>query len=941
MYTTKTFPHTHSGLNYSEVVLHWHPIFYQNRSICFAILLFHSPKWVSVKCSDRLSNSAFCFRDAPNELPSNLSSIVSNTCSRGSILKQFLCFGFFWNAGPQHRPLTFCKTNKYCQPVLHNISRFQFLFDTMSKHFPPVVFQKSQNDLRTVTYHKLVFGHYLKENRAHSIPGIQICSESLFQIEKTEDTFKCKGNIFISHQFVCNNETDCVPEHSSDEIGCTCNKSSNDDSKCKYITSHNNETECSMFYYQTHNNSCKPYVSTTKQAQKDPLGMFECKNGERISFLLVNDLLSDCGPAGEDENVLALALVHNFMPSCRTKGEIPCQEGHFRCYNVSDICIFQLNMYHFLEPCRTGQHLQQCQSFECHDTYKCPGSYCLKWKHVCDGRHDCPGGLDENINICGREMMCQNMFKCHKSTVCIHINDICDGTPDCRVADDEFPCLPKDHECPTSCSCFLLAIHCSDTSIKEWRKHNLQFLFVSPQRYGKHSITNILPQFQNAVSLVATSSGLEQICKLKYSKSILTIDFHSNAIMHVSSHCFSCSVNLKVLSLSKNKISHVCQNSFSGLTELVYLDLSTNNLSDFSSNALVSNISILNIEFNPLDAMTAEALSDMTVQVLKVNKYFVCCIVETTVKCTAQKLWHMSCSDLLPTSSIEHCVYVSFIVIVICSVVSFVLQVYAHTLGLAKTRSFFIIVSSVDTTDLLCAATLFILLMSDHSFGESFVLKDKSWKSSHFCFLSFVLSLTFAFLSPGLLSLLSFCRLMVVKHPLDSNVKQTSFVVKKIFGIFTFSLVVSVGFTILVALQNSSVNNNLCSPFVDYTNQDITIHVVTWITIVLKIASAGYIFMTQVTMVMEIKESRTALQESMSKKISDVPLVAQVACLTICSFLCWIPSGVIFLLALYLDEYSTEMLMWTTIAVVPLNSIVNPIVFIATTARKIHSAKKH
>ncbi len=43
---------------------------------------------------------------------------------------------------------------------------------------------------------------------------------------------------------------------------------------------------------------------------------------------------------------------------------------------------------------------------------------------------------------------------------------------------------------------------------------------------------------------------------------------------------------------------------------------------------------------------------------------------------------------------------------------------------------------------------------------------------------------------------------------------------------------------------------------------------------------------------------------------------------------CWISSSVIFLVAFFMDKYPTEMLVWTTVVVMPINSVVNPIVLL-------------
>ena len=97
--------------------------------------------------------------------------------------------------------------------------------------------------------------------------------------------------------------------------------------------------------------------------------MFKCNNSQLIDTSLFNDLIADCGPDGEDEPLLKSILLYHNYSSCKPH-EIPCMDGHFRCYNFSHICIFALNKFQHLVPCRNGAHIQNCKQFECNAMYQ-------------------------------------------------------------------------------------------------------------------------------------------------------------------------------------------------------------------------------------------------------------------------------------------------------------------------------------------------------------------------------------------------------------------------------------------------------------------------------------------------------------------------------------------------------------------------------------------
>ena len=83
------------------------------------------------------------------------------------------------------------------------------------------------------------------------------------------------------------------------------------------------------------------------------------------------------------------------------------------CYSITDICVYKLNKYRNIIPCRNGAQIQNCEKFECNVMYKCINSYCIPWSNVCDGKWDCPEGTDE-VNVCGSTLTCRNMFKCRE-----------------------------------------------------------------------------------------------------------------------------------------------------------------------------------------------------------------------------------------------------------------------------------------------------------------------------------------------------------------------------------------------------------------------------------------------------------------------------------------------------------------------------------------------
>ena len=64
-------------------------------------------------------------------------------------------------------------------------------------------------------------------------------------------------------------------------------------------------------------------------------------------------------------------------------------------------------------------------------------------------------------------------------------------------------------------------------------------------------------------------------------------------------------------------------------------------------------------------------------------------------------------------------------------------------------------------------------------------------------------------------------------------------------------------------------------------------------------------------------------------------LFTQVIFLISSNILCWIPSSIIYIFYIHTPKFPTILAEWAIIIIVPINSIVNPLVFTAGLVRKI------
>ena len=341
------------------------------------------------------------------------------------------------------------------------------------------------------------------------ITRLQLKVYTLIQVVQKQfsiggNIFKCGSGIYISYYFVCDGKIDCPSKEKTDENLCHCNRTQKYSTKCKYVNEKSIAVHtCASFYYKSYDGSCTMFTFFESIENLDYLqpsnstGFFLCDDGQLISNVLVNDLVADCGPKGEDEVVLSKRHINDTNYQCHLKYQIPCRKGHVRCYNVSEICTFKLNEISVLHPCRTGEHLQNCVQFECNMMFKCPYYYCIPWSYVCDGKWDCPGGIDELQN-CHEGRMCKNMFKCRLSHICIHLGDICNGHFDCPQRDDENMCSLNGQTCPSDCQCLTFVLRC----------FNITSFRINSERYLPYYILNITSSPQEFVETILKRTNI-------------------------------------------------------------------------------------------------------------------------------------------------------------------------------------------------------------------------------------------------------------------------------------------------------------------------------------------------------------------------------------------------------------------------------------------------
>ena len=297
------------------------------------------------------------------------------------------------------------------------------------------------------------------------------------------------------------------------------------------------------------------------------------------SILSGDDLIPICEETEEESIVVYDNLITTnsklISGSCMLQGTLPCHPNQPICSPLRALCQYELDEYDHIRYCPNGGHLRTCGSIACPTRFKCPLSYCVSVRRVCDQIWDCPHGEDENETYChDRNGACSGMFRC-KNGDCLDLSEVCNQYPDCGpTAEDERYCNIS--HCHTNCQCEGLVINCvfanasSETfSITGYRSFSL--IFGMKQ----------LPQISHGVDLLKMHLSCYEMVEFGQSpfadfSALIELQIsNSPKLSCLRAHTFQGLQALRSLLLINNaKLSYLPPEVFSGVHKLVYIDMS-------------------------------------------------------------------------------------------------------------------------------------------------------------------------------------------------------------------------------------------------------------------------------------------------------------------------------------------------------------------------------
>ena len=615
--------------------------------------------------------------------------------------------------------------------------------------------------------------HNMEYCRHQCPPGICMCAPLMFQ---------CSTGGCIPYSHVCDNIYDCADI--SDEF-------------C--ISSIANELEL-HYIIGTTGDFLVPSIKSSQLCFD-----FICLSGTCIDVQLVNDLIPDCFGADDEYHSLSIKYDGLYF-HCQNAQDIPCFPAHSKCFGINKLCLYDRDNFDRISYCRDGAHLRNCRRIQCTNTFKCPLSYCIPIRKVCDGIYDCYNGEDENN--C-RNNICPGYLKCREVEFCVHPIEVCDGYSHCPHGDDEELCDIVG--CPPGCTCLGYSAWCRDkrfTYIPRFRFYDIKHLSMGSNYTIFPTFTN-LSLLSTLITLDLSRSIIFSICQAfqtdyHFYRSLHVLDLQHNDINYLSPACFTKLLSILVISLQGNPLISIADDAFRGV--VLYALIIRNTLLTSLSNRWISRLEGVDIldkrGVKLVDFLKTTANSLKRFKMVYTNDVRLCCVLNNVRGCHDDTRSRVGCR-LLSHSNVGPVLILIATAIAVFIMISLwcVFKLFANS-----RPSQYLIHSSILLNRLICVCYVISIAIIDVIHGEHYIFWYTSLSSRLVCQgLSVILSggMVMSNLST---SLLDYITQMAVTGML--SIQGSAYSKVRIFLFYSHFLIIT-GFTLLIFWTHDIPNHQV------------------------------------------------------------------------------------------------------------------------------------
>ena len=538
-------------------------------------------------------------------------------------------------------------------------------------------------------------------------------------------------------------------------------------------------------------------------------------------------------------------------------------------------------------------------------------------------------------------MNCSSLFKCQNQTKCLHLSDVCNKNRDCLLGDDELLC--HFFVCPTECKCFAQGAICQDLNInsitdswltvKYLKCYNCQIQFHNHFfRLFDTVLILSVKRFQSPYICINTDRSNGNVLGLRH------LDVSFNKLRLLKNFCLVSLKSLIILNLHKNSISAVEEKSFLSLLSLQLLDLSCNKVTKLKGLLFDSleNIKILNLTNNPVIFVSADPFRNIPSNTVHSLNTKICCMSGLWTKCRVNNDADSNCDSLLSQKFIKYFCWAVGIVAIFLNLVSISVHIQTKKANIQMNSVSMLPLSVVDG---LYGIYLTSIAIVDLHFGGNYVGHEIIWRRSFMCKISSFLALVSMLSSPVIIALMMMARYCITRWAMTSNFLKQTFIRNCILIILTVSVTFSVLVSSAFGFLEKSFPTGICLPLGTSGERSPFLLVVTWTVTFVQISCCFLVFTFSFLFIRTLIMSSRGIALK-RKQVKYQKFALNSILVTFTKLCCWIPSSVVFILPVTKYSVANSILTWVTVGVIPINSVLNPLIFTLLTPNMIRIVSK-
>ena len=566
--------------------------------------------------------------------------------------------------------------------------------------------------------------------------------------------------------------------------------------------------------------------------------------------------------------------------------------------------------------------------------FKCPLTYCVPLRLVCDGSKDCPDGEDEDHCT---DVTCPGLLRCRADHVCVHPLDICDGIVHClQSRDDESLCDIRD--CPDSCLCFGHAIKCDGVLPNATRiSSHFDIIIFKQMNIKENPYFNAYKQLKilhiiqcNFTSLDITRTTFLKLFGVRFLKlvktnirylpnyifshmtKILQFEIFGNKIMDILEFTFNGLRMVKQLDLSMLHIQRLENRAFFQQSRLLSLNLSNNNLSLLSKEVFsgLLNIKAIDLRLNQLNHIESSTFSTIYRNVLLYfDSPFCCCYVQVDQNCLATTSDDRVCPHMIPYNWIRSiAVIISVSILCLC-----VRNIIVH-LNQGKSKPYDILLIQLTLSDGMAVLYMLTLCVMSNLFDGNYIYLGHDWHANPMCYLLrgivIVSNVQSKFTSLQITIFQLIATRYVFKTQQLLTVRNTQIAV---CGSWIMSLTVAVSISL-----STKAFDNTCFPFVEISHDALaenlyTIGILLLMSLLLNILICGIYF----SIFKYVKDSGKKVSTGSRRRILNKCLLRNIVIVLCIEFCCWLSLIAAPLYIYYSNSTHAKLLFMSLICYIP------------------------